>query len=118
MVAALVDQPSTRVLKHVIPCYLRLTDDPRACIALQTNLPEVLKDGTFDSCLAEDPDTRQRLQQLLNNLAGGSAGGAPHPGPSYAAAGSAGGAPYPGPGHAAGGSTGASQAGSSRSWGI
>ena len=29
MVVALAEQPSTRLLKHVIHCYIRLTDDPR-----------------------------------------------------------------------------------------
>uniref|UniRef100_K3YTR7 Cell differentiation protein rcd1 n=1 Tax=Setaria italica TaxID=4555 RepID=K3YTR7_SETIT len=57
MVIALTEQPSTRLLKHVICCYLRLTDDPRACTALRTHLPEALRNGTFDSCLrvVEDP---------------------------------------------------------------
>lgn len=32
MVIALTEQPSTRLLKHVICCYLRLTDDPRYAI--------------------------------------------------------------------------------------
>ncbi|CAL5021205.1 unnamed protein product [Urochloa decumbens] len=32
MVIALTEQPSTRLLKHVICCYIRLTDDPRACV--------------------------------------------------------------------------------------
>lgn len=29
MVAALVEQPSQRLLKHIIRCYLRLADHPR-----------------------------------------------------------------------------------------
>ncbi|RCV07042.1 hypothetical protein SETIT_1G212400v2 [Setaria italica] len=78
MVIALTEQPSTRLLKHVICCYLRLTDDPRACTALRTHLPEALRNGTFDSCLRDDPAARHFLQQLLDNLAG-HAGGAPHP---------------------------------------
>ena len=85
------EQPSTRLLKHIVRCYLRLTDDPRcavictrnllynmqhfippnyanlflfknkknahlilccrAHIALQTHLPEALRDGTFDNGL-------------------------------------------------------------------
>jgi len=34
MVAALAEQPSSRLLKHIIRCYLRLSDNPR----LVTNL--------------------------------------------------------------------------------
>ncbi|KAG1348236.1 CCR4-NOT transcription complex subunit 9 [Cocos nucifera] len=71
MVVSLAEQPSTRLLKHIIRCYLRLSDNPRACGALQTCLPEMLKDGTFNNCLRDDPATRRWLQQLLHNVSGG-----------------------------------------------
>ncbi|KAL3644107.1 CCR4-NOT transcription complex subunit 9 [Castilleja foliolosa] len=51
MVAALADQPSSRLLKHIIRCYLRLSDNPRACDALRNCLPDMLRDATFSSCL-------------------------------------------------------------------
>ncbi|KAH7678881.1 CCR4-NOT transcription complex subunit 9 protein [Dioscorea alata] len=51
MVATLAEQPSTRLLKHIIRCYLRLSDNQRACEALQNCLPDMLKDGTFNHCL-------------------------------------------------------------------
>ncbi|CAN6238473.1 unnamed protein product [Urochloa humidicola] len=110
MVIALTEQPSTRLLKHVIYCYLRLTDDPRAYTALQTHLPEALRNGTFDNCLRDDPAAMHFLQQLLDKLAGPTRA-VPHPGPDPAA----GGAPHPAPGRAAGGRHGGpSQAGASR----
>ncbi|XP_057809845.1 uncharacterized protein LOC131024356 [Salvia miltiorrhiza] len=68
MVIALAEQPSSRLLKHIIRCYLRLSDNLRACDALRTCLPEMLRDGTFSSCLLEDPTTRRWLQQLLHNV--------------------------------------------------
>lgn len=68
MVAALVEQPSSRLLKHIIRCYLRLADNPRACDALRSCLPDLLRDGTFNSCLREDPTTRRWLQQLLASV--------------------------------------------------
>ncbi|XP_078162695.1 cell differentiation, Rcd1-like protein isoform X2 [Carex rostrata] len=68
MVVSLAEQPSTRLLKHIIRCYLRLSDNPRACAALQSCLPEMLKDGTFNSCLRDDPATRRWLSQLLSNV--------------------------------------------------
>ncbi|CAO2039416.1 unnamed protein product [Urochloa humidicola] len=109
MVIALTEQPSTRLLKHVIFCYLRLTDNPRACTALQTHLPEALRNGTFDNCLRNDPAAMHFLQQLLVKLAG-PASAVPHPGPHPAS----GGAPHPAPGPATGGSHGGpSQASSS-----
>ncbi|RLM66543.1 hypothetical protein C2845_PM16G19990 [Panicum miliaceum] len=81
MVVSLADQPSTRLLKHIIRCYLRLSDNPRACAALQSCLPDMLKDGTFNNCLRDDPATRRWLQQLLHNVTGGGGmGGAPQPG--------------------------------------
>ncbi|XP_048498520.1 uncharacterized protein LOC104891695 isoform X3 [Beta vulgaris subsp. vulgaris] len=70
MVAALAEQPSSRLLKHIIRCYLRLSDNPRACDALRSCLPDMLKDATFASCLREDPTTRKWLQQLLHNVGG------------------------------------------------
>ncbi|GKU94120.1 hypothetical protein SLEP1_g7648 [Rubroshorea leprosula] len=66
MVAALAEQPSSRLLKHIIRCYLRLSDNPRACDALRSCLPDMLRDATFSSCLREDPTTRRWLQQLLH----------------------------------------------------
>nr|GEX29947.1 cell differentiation protein RCD1 homolog isoform X1 [Tanacetum cinerariifolium] len=51
MVAALAEQPSSRLLKHIIRCYLRLSDNPRACDALRSCLPDMLRDATFSSCL-------------------------------------------------------------------
>ncbi|XP_008794446.1 CCR4-NOT transcription complex subunit 9-like isoform X2 [Phoenix dactylifera] len=71
MVVSLAEQPSTRLLKHIIRCYLRLSDNPRACGALRTCLPEMLRDGTFNNCLRDDAATRRWLQQLLHNVSGG-----------------------------------------------
>ncbi|XP_052207758.1 uncharacterized protein LOC127811693 isoform X3 [Diospyros lotus] len=51
MVAALTEQPSSRLLKHIIRCYLRLSDNPRACDALSGCLPDMLRDGTFNAAL-------------------------------------------------------------------
>ncbi|CAL5390423.1 unnamed protein product [Camellia sinensis] len=51
MVAALAEQPSSRLLKHIIRCYLRLSDNPRACDALRSCLPDMLRDATFSTCL-------------------------------------------------------------------
>ncbi|PSR95591.1 Cell differentiation protein [Actinidia chinensis var. chinensis] len=70
MVAALAEQPSSRLLKHIIRCYLRLSDNSRACDALRSCLPDMLRDATFSSCLREDPTTRRWLQQLLHNVQG------------------------------------------------
>ncbi|KAF8709985.1 hypothetical protein HU200_029708 [Digitaria exilis] len=69
MLEALVEQPSPRLLKHIIRCYLRLTDNPSACHVLSTLLPTVLRDGTFNHLLERDVTARRWLHQLLHNIA-------------------------------------------------
>ncbi|RCV09465.1 hypothetical protein SETIT_2G031100v2 [Setaria italica] len=50
MVFALVGQPSSRLLKHVVRCYLRLTDHPRSPLHAGP-CREALKNGTFRASL-------------------------------------------------------------------
>jgi CCR4-NOT transcription complex subunit 9 len=68
MVISLAKEQSARLLKHVIRCYLRLSDNPRAREALRQCLPDQLKDNTFHNCLKDDRSTRNWLGQLLKNL--------------------------------------------------
>ncbi|KAK4723364.1 hypothetical protein R3W88_026143 [Solanum pinnatisectum] len=70
MVGALAEQPSSRLLKHIIRCFLRLSDNPRACLALKVCLPNMLRDNTFSRCLREDSMARSWLLQLLLNVNG------------------------------------------------
>ena len=69
MTESLVDQPSLRLLKHVVRCYLALSSNQRAREALsQANgLPEAFKRGSFNAVLKDDPTTRQWLDQVLLN---------------------------------------------------
>ena len=68
-VVSLVEQPSLRLLKHVIRCYLRLSENARAREALRQCLPAVLKDlNAFATTLKDDVATRRWHQQLLVNL--------------------------------------------------
>jgi len=68
MVIALAKEPSARLLKHVVRCYLRLSDNQRACEALCQCLPDQLKDDTFATCLKDDKSTKHWLALLLKNL--------------------------------------------------
>ncbi|KAA0183475.1 hypothetical protein HAZT_HAZT003964 [Hyalella azteca] len=68
MVIALAKEQSARLLKHVVRCYLRLSDNVRAKEALRQCLPDQLKDNTFSNCLKDDKSTKAWLQQLLTNL--------------------------------------------------
>eukprot|EP01116_Phalansterium_solitarium_P008637 TRINITY_DN22581_c0_g1_i1.p1 TRINITY_DN22581_c0_g1~~TRINITY_DN22581_c0_g1_i1.p1 ORF type:complete len:393 (-),score=77.97 TRINITY_DN22581_c0_g1_i1:343-1473(-) len=65
MVNTLVDQPSQRLLKHSIRCYLRLADNPRSREALRQCLPDPLRNGTFESFLKDDLPTKRWLNQLM-----------------------------------------------------
>ncbi|KAK4536490.1 hypothetical protein CDCA_CDCA08G2515 [Cyanidium caldarium] len=68
MVTSLVEQPSGRLLKHIIRCYLRLSDNPRAREALRQCLPQALRDQTFSKLLQEDASTRRWLASLIYAL--------------------------------------------------
>ncbi|EYC20394.1 hypothetical protein Aduo_009156 [Ancylostoma duodenale] len=68
MVMKLSRDPSSRLLKHVIRCYSRLSDNPRAQQALRQCLPDQLKDETFKAILDEDKSSRHWLRSLMNNL--------------------------------------------------
>ncbi|CRH00593.1 cell differentiation protein, putative [Plasmodium relictum] len=70
MVNSLVENPSSRLLKHIVRCYLRLSENPRALEALKYCLPEPLKhvNKAFIPCLKEDPYTKKWLLQLLYNI--------------------------------------------------
>jgi CCR4-NOT transcription complex subunit 9 len=73
MVQLLQVHPSVRLLKHVVRCYLRLADHPRAREALKTCLPTSLRDNTFGPHLHNDPTVQKWLSQLLGIV--GSGGG-------------------------------------------
>ena len=68
LVGTLVDQPSARLLKHIVRCFLRLSDNPRAREALRQCLPDALRDATFSSCLKDDVTTKRWLTQVRNAL--------------------------------------------------
>lgn len=68
MVNQLVDTQAVRLLKHVVRCYLRLSDNARAREALRQCLPEALRDQTFASLLKGDMVTKRCLATLLQNL--------------------------------------------------
>ncbi|KAF5195564.1 Cell differentiation rcd1 [Thalictrum thalictroides] len=65
---AVVEKPSSSLLKHIICCYLRLSENQRACEILRISLPDTFRDGTFGKCFHEDPTTKQKLQQLIHNV--------------------------------------------------
>merc|ERR1712083_1237211 len=72
MVSLLEEYPSVRLLKHVVRCYLRLSDHDRAREALHTCLPQSLRDSTtFKEALENDTTVQKWLSQLLQVVAPG-----------------------------------------------
>ncbi|WFD33922.1 RNA-binding protein, CCR4-NOT complex subunit Rcd1 [Malassezia cuniculi] len=68
MVNQIVESQAIRLLKHVVRCYLRLSDNPRAREALRACLPAPLRDATFSQLLKNDHITKRCLATLLMNL--------------------------------------------------
>lgn len=68
MITSLVEAPQVRLLKHIVRCYLRLSENQRAREALRQCLPDPLKDITFATCLKGDAITKRWLHTLLTNL--------------------------------------------------
>lgn len=63
-----VQQTPGRLLKHVVRCYLRLSDNLEARRLLKQVLPRQLKDNTFGEVLRDDLGTKRCLAQLLLTL--------------------------------------------------
>ena len=68
LVESLQQAPSVRLLKHIIRCFLRLTDNARAREALRTHTPMLLLDPDFTACLKDDGQTRQCAPLPLSSL--------------------------------------------------
>ncbi|GMI59719.1 hypothetical protein ScalyP_jg4044 [Parmales sp. scaly parma] len=68
MVQNLVTHPSVRLLKHIVRCYLRLSDNMRAREALRQCLPDALQDNTFAVALKDDATVTKWLSSLLFNI--------------------------------------------------
>mmetsp|Transcript_28387 Transcript_28387/g.64939 ORF Transcript_28387/g.64939 Transcript_28387/m.64939 type:complete len:387 (-) Transcript_28387:187-1347(-) len=66
MVSVLAETPSVRLLKHIVRCYLRLSDNVRAREALRQCLPNCLRDDTFSDVLRDDATVKKWLAQLLS----------------------------------------------------
>ncbi len=68
MVLNLAKEPSARLLKHVVRCYSRLSENPRAKEALKSCLPDQLRNNTFAECVKDDMNTKKWLATLIKNL--------------------------------------------------
>jgi len=82
MIGILVLSPSVRLLKHIVRCYLRLSDNVnRVSEALRQCLSMSSRDETFGNALRDDVTVKKWLSQLLSavgppmNNADGNGGG-------------------------------------------
>ncbi|KAF5349335.1 hypothetical protein D9758_011750 [Tetrapyrgos nigripes] len=67
MVNQLVETQAVRLLKHVVRCYLRLSDNLRAREALRACLPEPLRDNTFSTLLKFSSPSTSSSSTTSNN---------------------------------------------------
>lgn len=66
VIAQIENKPSTRLLKHIIKCYNRLTENARAKLALSQNMPEIVKEKELVENL--DDNSKKCLQNLCEIL--------------------------------------------------
>lgn len=68
MVMSQLDKPSTRLLKHIIRCYNRLAENPRARMALKENLPVLLRETRLQDNLDESSKKcLKNLNEVIQN---------------------------------------------------
>lgn len=65
MVQSQLEKPSSRLLKHIIRCYNRLAENPRALIALRENMPIIVKDNNIFASL--DESSKKCLKNLYDS---------------------------------------------------
>lgn len=82
MINVLAVNPSVRLLKHIVRCYLRLSDNARAREALRQCFPQSLRDDTFVGALRDDATVKKWLSQLLTVIGAGAGASSGAPAPS------------------------------------
>lgn len=75
MITKLLETPSVRLLKHIVRCYLRLSEHPKAREALVQCLPGPLRDNSFAQALRGEDAVLRWLQHLSKNVADAAAAG-------------------------------------------
>ncbi len=68
MVSKLREAPSIRLLKHIVRCYLRLSEHLKARDALRQCLPDALRDNTFANVFRSEESVMRWYQQMLRNV--------------------------------------------------
>jgi CCR4-NOT transcription complex subunit 9 len=71
MVESIKEQPCIRLLKHIIRCYIRLTEHSRAKEIIKKELPIVLREYNNYQFLTKDESILRLLESLTVNLNAG-----------------------------------------------
>jgi CCR4-NOT transcription complex subunit 9 len=61
---SLLGQPSARLLKHIVRCYIRLAEHKKASDAMKQSVPELFKNESIVSILPEEDPIKRSLAQL------------------------------------------------------
>lgn len=75
MIAKMMETPSVRLLKHIVRCYLRLSEHAKAREALVQHLPSPLRDGAFTNALRGEEAVLRWLLLLNKNITDSASGG-------------------------------------------
>lgn len=67
MVESQLVKPSTRLLKHIIKCYFRLSENPRAQMALNTTMPTIVREMLSENKKLTD-NLDESSKKLLTSL--------------------------------------------------
>ena len=79
MITKMLEAPSVRLLKHIVRCYLRLSEHNKAREALVQCLPAPLRDNSFAAALRGEDAVLRWLQHLNKNVSDAAVAGAAGP---------------------------------------
>jgi CCR4-NOT transcription complex subunit 9 len=64
MVEAIKEQPSQRLLKHIVRCFLRISEHSKGKDFLKKYIPAAFKEGT----LVTEDNTRRWVVTIMSNI--------------------------------------------------
>lgn len=64
MVELIKEQPSQRLLKHIVRCFMRISEHAKGKDFLKKYIPAAFKEGT----LVTEENTKRWVNSIMNNL--------------------------------------------------
>ena len=64
MVESIKEQPSQRLLKHIVRCFMRISEHNKGKEFLKKYIPTAFKEGT----IVTEENTKRLLNTIMNNL--------------------------------------------------